>query len=359
MYHKQKSKMKKFTLLFVLAFFIQATAISQFCLPDGIVFTTQTQIDNFQINYPGCTIVEGDIEITGDDITNLDSLAALTAIDGDLFIGYSTALTSIAGLGNVGYIGQTIRIYMNSALTNLSGLDNIVLIDQNLRITNNDVLSDISALGSLTRVGENLRIYMNSALTSLTGLDNVISVGNNLRITNNTALTSISALAGLTSIAGELAIDNNDALVSLEGLDNIDAGSITDLVIRNNLLLSTCDVQSICNYLIAPNGDISIHDNAGGCNSKEEVIALCADGISEISKFKFIVYPNPAHKEIIISSKNEIVITEVIIYNSLGQRVVHKDRVISPIDVSMLNEGMYIIEIVSGITKIREKLIIK
>ncbi len=351
--------MKKFTLLIVLAFFVQATAISQFCLPDGIVFTTQTQIDSFQINYPTCTIVEGDIEITGDDITNLDSLEVLTAIDGDLFIGYSTALTSITGLANVTYIGQTTRIYMNSALTSLSGLDNIVAIGQNLRITNNDVLSDISALSNLTTVGENLRIYMNPALTTLSGLDNVNSVGDNLRITNNIALTNISALSSITSIAGELAIDNNDALVSLVGLDNIDAESITDLVVRNNMLLSTCDVQSLCNYLVTPNGDISLHNNAPGCNNKEEVIALCADGISEISKFNFIVYPNPAQKEIIISSKNEIVITEVIIYNSLGQRVVHKESVIGPIDVSMLNEGMYIIEIVSGEKKLREKLIIR
>ena len=94
-------------------------------------------------------------------------------------------------------------------------------------------------------------------------------------------------------------------------------------------------------------------------SSPEEVIAVCTDGVQEMSSFNFIIYPNPVQKEIIISSKNEIVITEVIIYNSLGQRVVHEDRVISPIDVSMLNEGMYIIEIVSGITKIREKLIIR
>ncbi len=33
------------------------------CLPEGITFTTQAQIDNFQLNYPGCTEIEGDMKI--------------------------------------------------------------------------------------------------------------------------------------------------------------------------------------------------------------------------------------------------------------------------------------------------------
>lgn len=248
---------------------------------------------------------------------------------------------------------------MNSALANLSGLDNLVTVGQNFRITNNDVLSDISALSNLTTVGENLRIYMNSALTTLTGLDNVTSVGDNLRITNNTALTSISALSNITSIAGELAVDNNDELVSLTGLENIDPESVTDLVIRNNFLLSTCEVQSVCYYLVTPNGDISIHDNATGCNSKEEIISLCADGVSENNNPEFIIYPNPAQKEITISSKMNIVPIEVVIYNQIGQLVIQETQITNSIDVSMLSQGMYFIEISSDGIKIKEKLMIR
>ena len=351
--------MKKLTLLILLVSFIQITVSSQSCLPDGIVFTTQTQIDSFQIDYPNCNIVEGDIEISGDDITNLDSLVVLTAIEGDLFVGYSTALTSLYGLHNVISIGQTVRIYMNSALTNLSGLNSVVTIGQNLRITNNDILNDISALSNLTTVGENLRIYMNSELTTLSGLDNVTTVGDNLRITNNVSLTSVSALINLTSIAGELAVDNNDALLSLEGLDGIDPESITDLVIRNNILLSTCEVQSVCDYLVTPNGDISIHSNATGCASKEEVISRCADDVYELPIPVFNIYPNPAQNNISISSPTKAVVNKVIIYNSLGQEVLSKNQLSKTIDVRMLSKGMYVIEIVSGDVKVREKLIIR
>ena len=147
--------MKKITILFVLALIIHTSVYSQSCLPDGILFNTQVQIDSFQINYPNCTIIEGDIEITGDDITNLAGLSTLTSIEGDLFIGYCTALQNLSGLDNITSIGQTIRIYMNTALVNLSGLDNISFVGQNLRITNNDTLSDISSLSKIESVGEN------------------------------------------------------------------------------------------------------------------------------------------------------------------------------------------------------------
>ncbi len=72
--------MKKLTLFIFLAFIIQATAFSQprlndavgqACLPEGITFTTQAQIDNFQTSHPNCTEIEGYVTIFGDDINNL------------------------------------------------------------------------------------------------------------------------------------------------------------------------------------------------------------------------------------------------------------------------------------------------
>ena len=351
--------MKKYTLLLALALILQVSASSQSCLPDGIIFTTQMQIDSFQINYPNCSMVEGDIEISGDDITNLDSLVVLTVIDGDLFVGYTTMLASLSGLNNVTSIGQTIRIYMNSALTSLSGLDNIVTIGQNLRITNNDVLANINALSSLTSVGENLRIYMNSELTSLSGLENLTTVGDNLRITNNSAITSLSALFQLTSINGELVIENNDALESLEGIDNIDSETITDVAIRNNLLLSTCEVQSVCNYLATPNGDISIHDNTIGCNSNEEVIEACVEGVEETTRPEITIYPNPARDELTITNEHDIIVNEIVIYNAMGQKVMSVRQATNTIDVSILTKGMYVIEIVSNKFTVRKKLILK
>jgi len=59
-------------------------SFSQPCLPQGITFNTQEQINNFQSNFPNCTEIEGDMIIEGNDITNLDGLNVLTAVGGFL-----------------------------------------------------------------------------------------------------------------------------------------------------------------------------------------------------------------------------------------------------------------------------------
>ena len=64
------------------------------CLPDGITFETQAQIDSFQVNYPNCNTIRGDVMISGDDITNLNGLNVLTSIEGDLYISNNSNLTN-------------------------------------------------------------------------------------------------------------------------------------------------------------------------------------------------------------------------------------------------------------------------
>jgi len=100
----------------------------------------------------------------------------------------------------------------------------------------------------------------------------------------------------LTSIGGYLSIEGNDTLTSLSGLDNINASSISDLLINDNVSLSSCAVQSICDYLKNSNGFTSIHGNAPGCNSQAEVKIACwivniEEGQTIQNQFTF--YPNP------------------------------------------------------------------
>ena len=73
--------MKKIACLFLLQLiFVASYVISQPCLPNGITFNTQEQIDNFQLYYPNCTEIQGDILIEGNDITNLDGLEVITSV---------------------------------------------------------------------------------------------------------------------------------------------------------------------------------------------------------------------------------------------------------------------------------------
>ena len=62
--------MKKLFLLLAFVAISHSIVFSQGCLPEGITFTTQEEIDNFQANYPGCTEIEGDV-IIGDTFNSL------------------------------------------------------------------------------------------------------------------------------------------------------------------------------------------------------------------------------------------------------------------------------------------------
>ena len=71
----------KTILIFLVSFYLlQEVVFSQSCLPEGIEFSTQAQIDSFQVNHSGCTEIIGSLEISGEQIMNLDGLSVLTSI---------------------------------------------------------------------------------------------------------------------------------------------------------------------------------------------------------------------------------------------------------------------------------------
>jgi hypothetical protein len=479
---------------------------SQSCLPEGITFTNQEQIDNFQINYPNCTQIEGDL-IVGDfgtNITNLDGLNVLTSIGGDLYITQSIYLNNLMGLINVTFIGQTLGINNTDVLTSLVGLNNLAFIGNNLAINNNSALTSLTDLNNLTFVGGSLEICWNYSLTNMIGLENITSIGGNisihsnsilstcdlpwlceylsnpvgivdiygnaagcndppeiasvcgivltclpsgnyyffeqseidnfkgnysncailegnvlvegisninnlnglnevtyiggnldisynysltsltglnnlgtiggrlkiernddltslaglegltsiggdLRIKYNHFLTSLTELEGMNSIGGDLYIGGNVSLTSLTGLDNIAANTISNLSIFINSSLSTCDIQSICDYLAAPNGLIYIEQNATGCNSQEEVQTACTVRIEEnnISDYYLNIYPNPTFSKITIETSVVPNSSELTICNLSGQKIIIlkiKD-IKTEIDISDLPKGIYYVKV--------------
>ena len=343
------------------------------CLPEGITFTTQADIDNFQTDYPNCTEIEGNVQIEGDEITNLNGLSVLTNIGGRLRFYTCTVLPDLTGLENLMTIGGDLIIYVwpstTTSLTTLSGLDNLVTVGGAIEVTGTDVLLNLAGLENLTTIGENFEIGGNTSMINLLGLDNLTSIGGDIWIGENPVLTLLSGLESLTSIEGSFEIYESDALVNftglnnmntiggdfkvnynnslssfsglesltsiggyvevyynnvlteLTGLGNIDAGSITDIYVEENPMLSTCHVMSICNYLSAPNGDTEISNNASGCNTPEEVEEACLEislnefyGNNEIS-----IFPNPTNDLAFLSlntlSKSSV---EICIYNTTG-----------------------------------------
>jgi hypothetical protein len=297
------------------------------------MFSTQDQIDNFQTDYPGCTQIEGNVTITGDNINNITGLSVIISIEGTLDIFDNPSLTSLSGLSALTLIGENLIIgdYEfggNSVLQDLTGLNAVSSIGGSLSILSNDALISLAGLNNVTFINGSLYIRYNDALESLSGLDALTSIWGNLLIEFNPVLTDISELNTLTSIYGNISIKFNSLLTSLTGLDNIE-DIITNLEIYHNNFLSICAVKSICDYLADPNSNVSISVNAAGCNSNEEVEEACGIiGIDEpISGEGFTVYPNPSSDLVMFNfSLMEPSEIKLAILNNMGQAVAVMDK---------------------------------
>ena len=160
--------MKKAISIVLLAIGMHFTTYSQTCLPDGITFSTQDQIDNFQSDYPGCTEIIGSVYIEGSDIQNLDGLNVLISIPSFLSIGSyyegNPMLTSIQGLENLTEIGA-IAIRNNVSLASLSGLQGISNTGS-IFIENNASLKEVTGYGLYLKNGA--QITYESGLASTT-----------------------------------------------------------------------------------------------------------------------------------------------------------------------------------------------
>ena len=192
--------MKKTAIMFLLNLIIYISGFSQGCFPDGLELTSQNEIDNFQINNPGCIAIDGGLFINGTDISDLSGLSVLTKIGGALIFGDFTNQLPL--------------------LTDLNGLNNITSIGSDVYIINIDGLTDLSGLSGLDSIGGGLTIWLNDGLVSLTGLENLKAVHNNIGINNN-SITSLEGLSGLQHIEKGIQINNNDSLLNLSGIDNL------------------------------------------------------------------------------------------------------------------------------------------
>ena len=92
-----------------------------------------------------------------------------------------------------------------------------------------------------------------------------------------------------------------------------------------------------------------------------EAIVIVLIVLYEINKAdnSIILFPNPVNNKLFIAGLNGKLILEINIFNQLGQKVFHKKNISSPLDVSMLNQGIYIIEVKTQNKIKRSKLVKK
>jgi len=264
-------------------------------------------------------------------------------------------------LDNLSSIGGILSIVSNP-LTSLSGLDNLTYVGTNIEIISNVNLTSLTGLEGLTSIGGFLAILSNNGLTSLAGLNNVTSIGGSLVIDHNQILTSLEGLENVASIEGYLTIRGNYLLTNISDLGSINVGSIQYLQLYYNLSLSTCDVKSICDYLLIPNVPAEIHDNAAGCNNQQEVVSACTAGLEENQTAinHLDIYPNPTQSSITIElSTQPSINTSLTISNTNGQQLITQPitKPKTEIDLANLPPGIYIVKVWSDKEVMVQKVI--
>ena len=66
--------MQRTITILALAFAGSTSAFAQGCLPGGLVLTTQAQVNSFPQDHPGCTTLEGYLQIGPGAINSLDDI---------------------------------------------------------------------------------------------------------------------------------------------------------------------------------------------------------------------------------------------------------------------------------------------
>ena len=248
--------MKKLvTLLVVLVSFIE-TGFSSFC-SGGITLTTQEEIDNFSINYPGCTEIETYLNIgPSNDITNLDGLSQITSIGQSLNIYSCNTLRYLDGLNNLEFVGPgSISIYGNPILERISGFNGTLNSPTNIIVYDNPALLQIDAFNNFAEAGL-LSFSRNTELIEINGFSSLTKAADvqfdtnphleyysgfsNLKESNGfyfiyTGINDFSSFHSITKL-GYLIVYFCDSIINFNGLEQLPKiGRDLDIAYNNNL----------------------------------------------------------------------------------------------------------------------------
>jgi len=198
------------------------------CYSGNLTLDTQAEIDAYVATYSACATHDGNLTISGSNITDISELNFLTEVTGNLYLNSLTNLST------------------------LNGLENLAITGGYLRFRSLDMLSDLSPINGAG-----------------------LNIGNGLYIEFNTALTNVDVFDGLSSITGLLIINNNPLLTNVDGFDDLQLVS-QSLNIYNNSSLVSCGSLCLLFQAEGVQGFINISSNPAFCSSQVEIETNCA-----------------------------------------------------------------------------------
>ena len=155
--------MKGIEFIFILMSFASVN------FAQNISLDSQSDIDDFVIDYPGATEISS-LQISGSDVVSLEGLSQLVKIEKWLIIR-GTSLSSLEGLNNLIMLGEnsssipTIWISSNSNLTSISEIENMDIHENASKviIRENPLLNNcsIDIICDLVRYHNDILVYNN------------------------------------------------------------------------------------------------------------------------------------------------------------------------------------------------------
>ncbi|WP_020567227.1 T9SS type A sorting domain-containing protein [Neolewinella persica] len=295
--------------ILILLLLLLPNLIAAQCPAGSVSLNSQAEVDAFNQTYPGCHKIDVTlfVEEISAPIFNLDSLYRIDTITEGLIVRNIPALVDLNGLQSLRFVGRDIRLLGLPNVTNLDALSNVNHCGEDLSVADIGKITDLSSLSALSEIPGDLVIINNPELTSLGGLENIITVGGAmsvsgnvklfditalsnvsstggmLRIVGNPVLTNLSGLEGISSVGGEILLANNDLLTSLAGVRNVAAASFSVLTLVNNLSLTDCSYDNICEHLSGggthqislTNGTSNAPGFQEGCQTAVQIIEGC------------------------------------------------------------------------------------
>jgi hypothetical protein len=194
---------------------VDCSAATSFAPPGGVTWPHDDDICDPSTPYN----LQG-ILVVAYDTSDLSGAYCLCNLSGSILIEQTSALTDLAGLGNVSRI-DGLFVDNNYGITSLHGLERLETIGLMLRLKENYELVDLSGLNGLTEVRDSVELEFNYDLRSLHGLENLERIGGALTLTGNVPLVDFTGLGNLSSVGSYVYVDSNASLERFVGLEGI------------------------------------------------------------------------------------------------------------------------------------------
>lgn len=138
--------MKNIFIVFITTLFSFNTLLAQ-CPTGDVDLTTQAEVDQFLVDYPNCTTLNGKLTI------------------GFAEGGMVTAISDLSPLSNLFYVNNDIIVRNNLNLSSLNGLHKLLTIG-GMQIVNNSSLVSLIGISSIHEMNGDLIISENNSLVS-------------------------------------------------------------------------------------------------------------------------------------------------------------------------------------------------